>query len=141
LRVPSHYRLLSRDSLVDGQQYLITATFGSLWQLTVLLALPILRCEPRGQESYAGNPLEDIHPAEFSSDSVEPRLFRLFEGLDSHLARDCRELIEKFSQGVPTLKIVDQVLEGNSRTAKAGRAIHNLRIHDNHSLSGHRLSL
>lgn len=63
-------------------------------------------------------PLEDIHPAESSRDFVEQRFFRLFERFHGHLARD--RLIEEFSQGVPALKIVQQILERNSRPRKQG---------------------
>jgi hypothetical protein len=82
--------------------------------------------------------LEGIHPAEASRNPVKQRLCRFFERLDRHFGCDGRELIEEFSQGMPALKVVHQVLERNSRATKTGCSVHDLGVHDNHALDRHR---
>jgi hypothetical protein len=64
----------------------------------------------------------------------EKRILRFLKRLDCHLMRDSGELPQEFIQRMAAFKIVDQVLERNSRATKAGRSVHDVRVNHYYGL-------
>src|SRR5260370_27983755 len=58
---------------------------------------------------------------------VRVELFGFFQRLERQLARNGRESLQESFEGLSTLKIIEQGLDGHPRSAENGRTVHDCR--------------
>jgi hypothetical protein len=86
-------------------------------------------------ESYAGNRVAGIHPEGSLRYLGEQGILRFLERLHCHFTRHGGKLAEELAQRMSSFKIVDQIFERNTRPAKTGHSVHDVRIDDDCAFS------
>lgn len=110
---------------------MISGVFCLPKQLSILQTLETRTLDSMNFSSradYAGNRPVGIRRAEASCHPGKQRFFRLFKGLDSHLARHAWELMQEFTRRTPALQVVNSVLERHSSAFEAGSSVHDFLV-------------